>query len=50
MSQTAGAVVTISLGLPVLPPDVMALNELAIFSGSWASESAGSGSYPVGSV
>src|SRR5215831_10774196 len=49
-SHTAAWVATISLGRPVLPPDVGALNEAATAGGSGSADVDEGGAKPAGSV
>ena len=49
-SHSAACLATMSLGRPVLPPDVGALNDAPITGGSGSEEVDGSGSNPAGTV
>ncbi len=49
-SKIAGAVETMSLGRPVLPPEVTAFQEEAAFGSSGSQDRAGSGSKPIGTA
>src|SRR6266545_7875317 len=49
-SHVAVCVATMSLGLPVLPPDVGALNDAPITPGSGSDDSDGPGLNPTGTV